>query len=158
MFTFSDDESSDSDSESDKEKNKPQLATKSGNPATTSKSGNPATTTSVKLATTSTSGISGQHLSYDPKFDVKLTAQKAKVAIEKIPENQQLTPDTEVVESDSEYETEKVYEFREWYPPDFWRSKVQDNKNRIFMTDVTADDVTVTMIESCNGDGFFKEL
>ena len=157
MFTFSDDESSDSDSESDKEKNKPQLATKSGNPATTSKSGNPATTsTSVKLATTST--ISAQQLSYDPKFDVKLTAQKAKVAIEKIPENQQLTPETEVVESDSDYETEKVYEFREWYPPDFWRSKVQDNKNRIFMTDVTADDVTVTMIESCNGDGFFKEL
>ena len=140
MFTFSDDESSDSDSESDKEKNKPQLATKSGNPATTSKSGNPATTsTSVKLATTST--ISAQQLSYDPKFDVKLTAQKAKVAIEKIPENQQLTPETEVVESDSDYETEKVYEFREWYPPDFWRSKVQDNKNRIFMTDVTADDV-----------------
>ena len=157
MFTFSDDESSDSDSESDKEKNKPQLATKSGNPATTSKSGNPATTsTSVKLATTST--LSAQQLSYDPKFDVKLTAQKAKVAIEKIPENQQLTPETEVVESDSDYETEKVYEFREWYPPDFWRSKVQDNKNRIFMTDVTADDVTVTMIESCNGDGFFKEL
>ena len=79
-----------------------------------------------------------------------------------MPENeqltQQLTPETDIVESDSEYETEKVYEFREWYPPDFWRSKVQDNKNRIFMTDVTASDVTVTMIESCNGDGFFKEL
>ena len=41
---------------------------------------------------------------------------------------------------------------------DFWRAKVQDNKNRIFMTDVTTDDVTITMIESCNGDGFFKEL
>ena len=100
----------------------------------------------------------GKKEKYDPKYDVKLIAHKPKVELEKFNEKQLAVSTPEIVESDSEYETEKVYEFREWYPPDFWRAKVQDKKDRIFMTDVTASDVTITMIESCNGDGFFKEL
>ena len=106
--------------------------------------------TSLAKTTTTTS-------SYDPATDKKLK-RNPKVSLEKFSEKKFVVSTPEIVESDSEYETEKVYEYREWYPPDFWRAKVQDNKNRIFMTDVTADDVTITMIESCNGDGFFKEL
>lgn len=60
--------------------------------------------------------------------------------------------------SDSEYETEEVYELREWYPPDFWRAKDQDNANRVCQTDVTANNLTVTMLESRVCDGFFKAL
>lgn len=61
-------------------------------------------------------------------------------------------------EDDSEYETEEVYELREWYPPDFWRAKDQDNADRICQTDVTANNLTVTMLESRVCDGFFKAL
>ena len=61
-------------------------------------------------------------------------------------------------ESDSEYETEEVYELREWYPPDFWRAKDQDSANRVCQTDVTANNLTVTMLESRVCDGFFKAL
>ena len=60
--------------------------------------------------------------------------------------------------SDSEYETEEVYELREWYPPDFWRAKDQDSANRVCQTDVTANNLTVTMLESRVCDGFFKAL
>ena len=59
---------------------------------------------------------------------------------------------------DSEYETEEVYELREWYPPDFWRAKDQDNADRVCQTDVTANNLTVTMLESRVCDGFFKAL
>ena len=69
-------------------------------------------------------------------------------------ENNVETNDT----SDSEYETEEVYELREWYPPDFWRAKDQDSANRVCQTDVTANNLTVTMLESRVCDGFFKAL
>ena len=111
------------------------------------------------------------------------------------------------LESDSEYETEEVYELSEWYPPDFWKSthfietlnqqvdnallggtsnlnhlrntkeetnddnktnvnnNNNDNKNGsnnkkkdICLTDVTVDDVTITMMESQTEKGFFKTL
>ena len=67
-------------------------------------------------------------------------------------------PKKEETTDDSEYEIEEVYELREWYPPDFWRSKDQDNNDRVCQTDVTADDLTVTMLESRVSDGFFKAL
>lgn len=89
------------------------------------------------------------------------------------------------VESDSEYETEEVYELSEWYPPDYWKSNNYysdlrhiansitspeanatnhhhlDNKNdkkQICLTDVTVDNLTVTMFEGCSEQGFFKTL
>ena len=105
------------------------------------------------------------------------------------------------LESDSEYETEEVYELSEWYPPDFWKSNQfmetlnqqvddalsggtsnlnhlrnakedgnDDNKNNvnnnnndnkkkdICLTDVTVDDITITMMESQTEKGFFKTL
>jgi hypothetical protein len=107
---------------------------------------------------TKTAAVDSKKGKYDPKYDVKLTAHEPKVELEKFNEKKLAVSTPEIVESDSEYETEKVYEFREWYPPDFWRAKVQDKKDRIFMTDVTASDVTITMTESCNRDGFFKAL
>ena len=93
-------------------------------------------------------------------------------------------------ESDSEYETEEVYELREWYPPDFWKSNnfidnktsnlnhIRNNKgndnigeedteeninnNKVTkpfcLTDVTVDDLTITMMESQTEKGFFKTL
>ncbi len=66
--------------------------------------------------------------------------------------------DEKPADSDSDYEIEEVYELSEWYPPDFWRSKFQDNVDRVCHTDVTANDLTVTMLESRVCDGFFKEL
>ena len=94
-----------------------------------------------------------------------------------------------VVESDSEYETEEVYELREWYPPDFWKSnhfvdntlsnlnhlrnkeegkegnnnnnndnKKKKKKQDVCLTDVTVDDLTITMMESQTEKGFFKTL
>ena len=91
-----------------------------------------------------------------------------------------------VVDSDSEYETEEVYELREWYPPDFWKSnhfvdkltsnlnhlrnKAEEgkegnnnnnnnnNKKKVCLTDVTVDDLTITMMESQTEKGFFKTL
>ena len=100
------------------------------------------------------------------KFDLLTQSRDTKKAIpaeDKKPEVMEDKP--EVVEavvgdedSDSEYETEEVYELREWYPPDFWRSKDQDSANRICQTDVTANNLTVTMLESRVCDGFFKAL
>jgi hypothetical protein len=65
--------------------------------------------------------------SCDPTKDEKLVKQNPKVSLEKLSDKTLATSTStpEIVESDSEYETEKVYEFREWYPPDFWRAKVQ---------------------------------
>ena len=67
-------------------------------------------------------------------------------------------PKKEETTDDSDYEVEEVYELREWYPPDFWRSKDQDKNDRVCQTDVTADNLTVTMLESRVSDGFFKAL
>ena len=91
-----------------------------------------------------------------------------------------------LVESDSEYETEEVYELREWYPPDYWKSNNfidnltnstqtsnlnhlrrkeeegnnNNNKSRkqVCLTDVTVDDLTITMMEGQSEQGFFKTL
>jgi hypothetical protein len=65
-------------------------------------------------------------------------------------------------ESDSEYEYEEIVELCEWYPPDFWRSNLkpgeEDERSRVQLTDVTVDQLTVTMKEStCGGAGFFTK-
>ena len=70
---------------------------------------------------------------------------------------------TAATDSDSEYETEEVYELQEWYPPDFYRApendenKVASNKT-IFLTDVTVDDVTITLLESNSQEKLFKTI
>ena len=63
-----------------------------------------------------------------------------------------------LLDSDSEYEVEEVIELREWYPPDFWRSQLQPEDLKFSLTDVTVQDLTVTMRESRTKEGFFKEL
>jgi len=56
-----------------------------------------------------------------------------------------------------------VYELQEWYPPDFYRAaendqnKVQSDKT-IFLTDVTVDDVTITLLESNSQEKLFKTI
>jgi len=96
-----------------------------------------------------------KNVSFNAKFNLKLRGNETNVLnYEKAPVVTKVSsPD--ISDSDSEYETEKVYELREWYPPDFWRSKCSEDKDRIFKTDVTVSDITVTMIES--GKCFFKE-
>jgi hypothetical protein len=95
-----------------------------------------------------------ESLAFNAKF-LKLRGNESNVLnFEKVTPAATLSS-PEISESDSEYETEKVYEFREWYPPDFWRSKCSEDKDRVFKTDVTVSDFTVTMIES--GKCFFKE-
>ena len=60
-----------------------------------------------------------------------------------------------IIESDYEYETEEIIELREWYPPDYWKSSLNQE---ISLTDVTVNDFTVTLTESRRSEGFFKEL
>lgn len=57
-------------------------------------------------------------------------------------------------DSDSEYEFEEIVELCEWYPPDFWRSNTK-GEDKIRLTDVTVNDLTVTMRESKSDRGFF---
>ncbi|XP_023332064.1 polycomb group protein Pc [Eurytemora carolleeae] len=53
-------------------------------------------------------------------------------------------------DEDSEYEIEDIYQLKEWYPPDHWKSRPENmsqdtNRN------------TVTMVESRSSSGFFKK-
>ena len=79
----------------------------------------------------------------------KITVKKPKVTLSRL------------VDSDSEYETEEVYELQEWYPPDFWRAPENEAKKKsktICLTDVTVDDVTITLLESNSQDRLFKTI
>lgn len=127
---------------------------------------NPECLSSSTPATVNENGLKRKSI-YEPRLDIKLTEKRAKVTIKKFLEQKSDEEEVDeeedpgkmvIVESDSEYETEEVYELREWYPPDFWRAKFQDNVDRVCQTDVTADDLTVTMFESRVCDGFFKAL
>lgn len=61
-------------------------------------------------------------------------------------------------DSDSEYEIEEVVELREWYPPDYWKSAIPESERKVYFTDVTVNDLTVTMTESRTREGFFSSL
>eukprot|EP00090_Calanus_glacialis_P028548 TRINITY_DN4582_c0_g1_i1.p1 TRINITY_DN4582_c0_g1~~TRINITY_DN4582_c0_g1_i1.p1 ORF type:complete len:327 (-),score=99.41 TRINITY_DN4582_c0_g1_i1:498-1478(-) len=63
--------------------------------------------------------------------------------------------DSEYDSSSSEYEYEESYTLTEWYPPDFWRSKLSQPE-QVIVTDVTVAGLTVTMKESNNPEGFFS--
>ena len=54
-------------------------------------------------------------------------------------------------EDDEEEEEEGKIQFTEWFPPDHWRYI-----DKVVVTDVTVDDVTVTMRECAKPEGFFK--
>ena len=54
-------------------------------------------------------------------------------------------------DSSSEEEEEKI-QYTEWFPPDTW-----SYLEKVFVTDVTVDDVTVTMRESRTPEGFFSQ-
>jgi len=62
--------------------------------------------------------------------------------------------ESEYASSSSEYEYEESYTLTEWYPPDFWRSKLP-KPDDVIVTDVTVAGLTVTMKESNNPEGFF---
>ena len=62
--------------------------------------------------------------------------------------------ESEYDSSSSEYEYEESYTLTEWYPPDFWRSKLPKPED-VIVTDVTVAGLTVTMKESNNPEGFF---
>merc|ERR1711872_431845 len=55
----------------------------------------------------------------------------------------------------SEYEYEETYLLKEWYPPDFWRSRLQQNENMV-VTDVTVGDKTITVRECIDKTQFHK--
>jgi len=63
--------------------------------------------------------------------------------------------ESEYDSSSSEYEYEESYTLTEWYPPDFWRSKLP-KPEQVMVTDVTVAGLTVTMKESKNPEGFFS--
>jgi hypothetical protein len=63
--------------------------------------------------------------------------------------------ESEYDSSSSEYEYEESYTLTEWFPPDFWRSKLPKPED-VIVTDVTVAGLTVTMKESNNPDGFFS--
>ena len=138
-----------------------------------------------------------------PPYDKKLARKGAKVSLAKcgdgyltnknridnsnttvtsstVNNNHNANMNVNYIESDSEYETEEVYELREWYPPDYWKSnnfninnanislsnlnhlrkkeEEKKNKKQVCLTDVTVDDLTITMMESQTGQGFFKKV
>lgn len=52
-----------------------------------------------------------------------------------------------------------MIELCEWFPPDFWKSSAEvqlDMKDKVRLTDVTVEEVTVTLRESKCRDGFFN--
>jgi len=61
-------------------------------------------------------------------------------------------------EEEDEWEWEETYTYTEWFPPDFWKAKLNQPKP-VMKTDVTVAGLTVTMRECSKPDGFFsKEL
>jgi len=61
-------------------------------------------------------------------------------------------------EEEDEWEWEETYTYTEWFPPDFWKAKLNQAKP-VMKTDVTVAGLTVTMRECSKPDGFFsKEL
>ena len=83
-------------------------------------------------------------------------SKEAKVALLKVDTLSDSTI-ADIPDSDSEYEFEEIVELCEWYPPDFWRANLSDNdQEKIRLTDVTVDEMTVTMRESKDVKGFFK--
>ena len=51
---------------------------------------------------------------------------------------------------------EEVEQLTEWFPPDLDWVKVQDQGQHVIVTDVTVNDLTVTMRESHQPEGFFS--
>ena len=51
---------------------------------------------------------------------------------------------------------EEVEQLTEWFPPDLDWVKVQDGGQHVIVTDVTVNDLTVTMRESHQPEGFFS--
>jgi len=63
-------------------------------------------------------------------------------------------------DEESEYEIEEIYQLQEWYPPDHWRSGATAGSGGPGGTmEVTANNCTVTMVESRSSNGFLmKEM
>jgi len=55
----------------------------------------------------------------------------------------------------SEYEYVEVITLKEWYPPDFWRSKLSQS-DQVVLTDVTVGQKTITVRECTQPEGFFE--
>jgi len=51
--------------------------------------------------------------------------------------------DVEDADDDSEYEYEETYTLTEWFPPDFWRSKLESAKQMSITTSVNNDHVNI---------------
>merc|ERR1711971_475816 len=65
---------------------------------------------------------------------------------------------SEEEKEEEEWEWEETYTYTEWFPPDFWKAKLNQAKP-VMKTDVTVAGLTVTMRECSKPDGFFsKEL
>lgn len=80
-----------------------------------------------------------------------LSSPRLTLTLEDEPEVEEVIDDEE-----SEYETEQVVELREWYPPDYWKAAIPESERKVYFTDVTVDDITVTLSESRSGEGFFS--
>ncbi len=87
----------------------------------------------------------------DPKLGKRPRVNLAKV------DGSHVRRKSALIDSDSEYEIEEVIELCEWYPPDFWKSGLDPKEQPVRMTDVTVEEMTVTLRESKSRDGFFKK-
>lgn len=59
-------------------------------------------------------------------------------------------------ESDSEYEIEEIYQLKEWFPPDHWKADI-DNSSSSNTVSITANNHTVTLVESRTSTGLFRK-
>ncbi len=80
-----------------------------------------------------------------------MVVKKENVKKEEEEEEEMMEEDGEVEEEEEEEESEDRYELTEWFPPDSWPYL------KVFVTDVTVDNVTVTMRECKTPEGFFSQ-
>ena len=93
--------------------------------------------------------------------DPKLNGKRPRVSLPKVDDSgkkkHRHNSSVALLESDSEYEIEEVIELCEWYPPDFWKAGLDPKERPVRLTDVTVEEVTVTLRESKSREGFFKK-
>jgi len=60
-------------------------------------------------------------------------------------------------DNDEDYEYEETYTLTEWFPPDYWRSKLEDAK-KMSMTMTTQDDTVSVRGEDVDADEYYYNL
>jgi len=102
-----------------------------------------------------------EELSSQPRVPkVKGAAAKGSAGESTGPSSSSSSSEDDEEEEESEYEIEEIYQLQEWFPPDHWRSGAGAGEGGPGGTmEVTANNCTVTMVESRSSSGsLMKEM